>query len=451
MFRYVLALCAAALVAAACSSSASTTTTSLPPATTSDTTTGTTSDPTSETTVGSGVPEIDPGVVDELRTEVEELADIAAEIRGLPFIDPPNVVFLTEGELAARVRAEFEAELEPGEVEWTEALLDLLGLLDPQEQPLMDLYLDLLSEQVLGLYVSDTKELLVRADLEDLSVLSKTTVLHELIHALTDQHFDAGERVDDLVAGDRFDEASAYLSLLEGEATYFQFVYIADYLSAADAVALATEVAGADSSTLEETPYAIAETLFFRYEAGFDFALTLAQEEGVEGFNDANREPPTTTEQIAHPDRFFDAEPGLAVTLAPVAVAGYEVVEESTWGELQLLATFGQAIGEGAADQIADGWGGDAYRIMTSGPEVLFLLSYRADSERDATEVAEAFVTLATSSMDAGEEPVIGEDSSVTFSGEDFAFIDRSGDSVVFVAASDPAAGIAAAAALDLP
>jgi hypothetical protein len=444
MFRRFIVLCAGALVAAACSSSPSSTTTTTPattlppPATTGD------------TTVASEIPGIDPAVVERLRTEVEELAEIAAEIRGLPFIDPPNVVFLTEGELAARVRAEFESELEPGEVEWTEAVLDLFGLLDPQEQPLMDLYLDLLSEQVLGLYVSDTKELLVRADVEDLSVLSKTTVVHELIHALTDQHFDVGRRIDDLVAGDRFDEASAYLSLLEGEATYFQFVYIADYLSAADAVALATEITGADSSALEETPYAISETLFFRYENGFDFALALVQEEGIEGFNDADRDPPTTTEQIAHPDRFFDAEPGLEVTLPPVTLTGYEVVEESTWGELQLLATFGQAIGEGAADQIGDGWGGDAYRVMTSGSDVVFMLSYRADSVRDAREVAEAFVTLATNSMDAGE-PTLGDDSSVTFTGEDFAFIDRGGDSVVFVAASDPAAGAAAAAALNSP
>ncbi len=51
--------------------------------------------------------------------------------------------------------------------------------------------------------------------------------------------------------------------------------------------------------------------------------------------------------------------------------------------------------------------------------------------------------------MDTGEATP-AEDASVTFSGEDFAFVDISGSTVVFVAASDPAAGIAAAETLDL-
>ncbi|MDH3730636.1 MAG: hypothetical protein OES13_05890, partial [Acidimicrobiia bacterium] len=166
--------------------------------------------------------------------------------------------------------------------------------------------------------------------------------------------------------------------------------------------------------------------------------------------NDALASPPLTTEHIAHPATFFDEEAPLEVVLPMVDAPGYEVVEESTWGELGLLATFGQAIGEGAASQIGDGWGGDAYRILSNGTDVIFLFSYRADSDRDAAEVAEAFVDLATNSMDAGDSTE-GEDSSVTFEGEDFAFVDVAGDAVVFVAASDPLVGAAASGALNLP
>ena len=133
-----------------------------------------------------------------------------------------------------------------------------------------------------------------------------------------------------------------------------------------------------------------------------------------------------------------------------ITAAGYTVVESSTWGELGLLTTFGQAIGEGAAAQIGDGWGGDAYQILTSDTEIIFVLSYVGDSPADATEVAEAFMTLAAESMDTGEA-VVGEDGSVTFQGEDFAFVESAGTSVVFVAASDPAAGLAAVGAVDLP
>lgn len=381
---------------------------------------------------------------------MDALARIAEEIRGLSFIEQPTVVFLTEPELAARIVADFESELEPGELEWTQAWFDLLGLLDPESQPLTEVYADLLSEQVVGVYEPKTKELLVRADAPDLSVFSKTTVVHEMIHALSDQHFDVGARLEALVSDDRFDEASAYLSLLEGEATYFQFVYIADHLSTSEAVALGTEILGSDSTVLDRTPFVISEPLLFRYNAGFQLVLDIVEDLGIEGINEALRSPPLTTEHIAHPVAYFDEEPAVEVVLPAFVAPGYEVVEESTWGELGLLATFGQTIGEGAASQIGDGWGGDSYRILSNGSEVIFLFSYRADTDRDATEVAEAFVDLATRSMDAGE-PTEGEDSSTTFTGEDFAFVDLSGDSVVFVAASDPTVGEAAAGALNLP
>ena len=396
---------------------------------------------------GSG---LDPDLIESLRVEVEALARITEEVRGLSFIEEPTVVFLSEPELAARIVADFEAKLEPGELDWTETLLHLLGLLDPEVQSLAEVYNDLLSEQIAGRYVPETKELWVRADASDLSVLSKTTVVHEMVHALSDQHFGSGERLEALVEEDRFDEASAYLSLLEGEAMYFQFVYIAEHLSSSEAIALGMEILESDSAALDRTPYFISEPLFFRYEAGFELLLEIVEEQGIDGVNDALASPPLTTEHIAHPATFFDEEAPLEVVLPMVDAPGYEVVEESTWGELGLLATFGQAIGEGAASQIGDGWGGDAYRILSNGTDVIFLFSYRADSDRDAAEVAEAFVDLATNSMDAGDSTE-GEDSSVTFEGEDFAFVDVAGDAVVFVAASDPLVGAAASGALNLP
>jgi hypothetical protein len=436
------------VVAAACTSSSTTTTTpTTSPPTTASPTTASPDTSTTDTTGPEGTT-VDPGLAAALRDEIAELARITEDIRGLDFLDEPNVVILSEAELAERVREDFLSELEPGEVEWTAAWMDLMGLLDADQQSLLDIYLDLIGEQVIGLYVPDTRELLVRGDAEELSPLSRATVVHELIHALTDQHFDIDARLDALDEEERYDEVSAYLSLLEGEATYFQFVYITEHLSSAEALALATEALEAESPALDATPYSISEPLFFRYEAGFDFTLVLA-DDGIGAINDALREPPLSTEQIAHPERFETAEAPLAVSLPPLEIPGYEVVEESTWGELGLLATFGQVIGPGAADQIGDGWGGDGYRIMTSGDEVLFAFVYRGDTDRDATEVADAFVDLAGEVMDAGEGEA-ADDGSVTFSGEDFAFIDRAGDTVVFVAASDPATGEAAAATLAL-
>ena len=393
-------------------------------------------------------PGVDREVAEALRAEIAELVSVTEEIRGLQFLEEPSITVLSEQELAARIRADLESELEPDELETTQAWFQLLGLLPNDAPPLLDVYVNLLGEQVIGLYDLDTKELLVRGETAELSPLSRSTVVHELLHALADQHFDDGTALETLVDGERYDEASAFFSFLEGEATYFQLLYITERLSTSESLALATEALDQDTSALDATPYVISEPFFYRYEAGLDFVTAVAADGGIDALNQAHVIPPTTTEHISHPETYLEGEGADDVALPTTAVAGYEVVEESTWGELGLLATFGQLIGPGAASQIGDGWGGDAYRIMTSGDEVLFVLTYRGDTERDAEEVAEALADLAAA-MDAGEGET-ADDASVTFSGEDYAFVDRDGATVVFVAATDPEAGATAAGVVDL-
>ena len=53
------------------------------------------------------------------------------------------------------------------------------------------------------------------------------TLVHELIHALTDQHFDFGSRMEDLVDTQLYDPAFRVWSrLVEGDATLAEFVYV---------------------------------------------------------------------------------------------------------------------------------------------------------------------------------------------------------------------------------
>ena len=118
----------------------------------------------------------------------------AEEVRGLQFLADPIITVLTAEDLAARVRADIEEEIDPAEIVIDEAFFQLIGILDPGidlAQAITDLY----SEQVAGFYDHETKELVVGGDAE-MTALTKIIVVHELIHALADQHFDLSTLTD---------------------------------------------------------------------------------------------------------------------------------------------------------------------------------------------------------------------------------------------------------------
>ena len=75
-----------------------------------------------------------------------------------------------------------------------------------------------------GYYDDETREMVV-SGASTLSPLSKTIVVHELVHALTDEHYAFAAYSDDLWDADRFEEAYALQALVEGDATYYQIVY----------------------------------------------------------------------------------------------------------------------------------------------------------------------------------------------------------------------------------
>jgi hypothetical protein len=66
----------------------------------------------------------------------------------------------------------------------------------------------------------------------------------------------------------------------------------------------------------------------------------------------------------------------------------------------------------------------------------VFVLVYQGDQTEDAIEMA----TALTRYIDVGMA-VEGDGSGQTYTGEDYAFLSREGDRVVFVAATDPAVG----------
>jgi hypothetical protein len=401
----------------------STSTTEPPPTTTSAPPTTTTT-----TTTPAG----------EILAQVDDLIAETEAVRDLRFMSKPDVTVVDDQELADRVRQMITENVDADQISRDAALEELLGLI-PEGTDLLSLYQELYSEQVLGFYDGETKELVVPANGAELSAAQKVTLVHELTHALTDQHFSFSELSDRLDEEQRYDELSALQTITEGDATLTELHYAAG-LPADQQRAVITESLGQDTGVFDTAPVFIQDLLVFPYNAGLALLSSLwSSEDGYARIDDAYTDPPTTTEQVMHADKFKSREPALDVTLPGTPVDGYESVEESVWGELLFHVMFSQELGGQEADIAAGGWGGDRYRLLWNGTDVVFVLRYEGDTEQDAEEMESALNDYVTVAMEPTSSTADGQ--GVRFTGQTYAFVSRDGDQVVFIAAAERTAG----------
>src|SRR5262245_40527427 len=150
---------------------------------------------------------------------VERLVQFVEKERGLEFDHPVRVRFLDDAAFRERVAAW------SGDETAKERELDALEASDLYALGLATEVIDLAGAQaasdetdVLGFYDEDTKEMVVRGrDLSDTDV--RMTVVHELTHALQDQHFGL-HRLDKEFGGPGID------ALVEGDAELVTYAYL---------------------------------------------------------------------------------------------------------------------------------------------------------------------------------------------------------------------------------
>lgn len=417
-----------ALVVAACTSQTATTTTSgeagttLPgvPATTGAVPPST--DPTESTTStaadlsGLDVPQV-------VRDQLEDLITQAQEIRGLPFLIPPVITVVTTDELEARVRAAIGEDASDFPAD--EALYELLGLLEP-ESDLENILLDLYGEQVAGFYDGDTGEIVVPAREDGFSLLQQGTMVHELTHALTDQHFRFDPIFQTMAEEDRLDQVTAYQALIEGDATLVEVNWVRG-LSQSELGQLVAESLDIDTSSLNSVPSFIRDSLIFPYDSGLVFVQDLYDVGGWDEVNDAYGifpDLPGSSEQVITPGDYQRDLP-MTVALPTVDLAGYELERTSVWGEQGFRIMLDQVVSGSTSARAADGWGGDGYHQWFDGSNAAFLLVYEGDTDADLNELEDALLDFAIRSVPE----------------EAFVWVDSKDGQLFFIAALVPQVG----------
>jgi hypothetical protein len=124
-------------------------------------------------------------------------------------------------------------------------------------------------------------------------------------------------------------------------------------------------------------PLYLRETLVFPYTEGARFQNEVFRRMGKDAFTEVFRRPPTTSQQILHPAKYFDrVEPGMP-SFAPLALGkGYKDLTECVLGELDhaiLIRQYGTAA---QADAIAPHWRAGRYSLVENRSQGRVVLRY---------------------------------------------------------------------------
>ena len=237
-------------------------------------------------------------------------------IRGLRFTARVNTVEI-DRDLPAHLRAQVAKSLPYSVGEWGD-VMRALRLIDQKDtdEAIVSSLLDLYQSQVLAYYDPPSKTFYTIRQLPDAvksmpmgGALDAGVAVHELTHALQDQHFNIGAK--DLALRDDVDAGLAYHALIEGEASLVMLAYMVEQSGGSfDEMINSDLFSGALSSAASQNlpadgPRYFVEMLKFPYLDGLRFVIEAYRRGGWKELDRVDANPPRSTREILHPGDYF--------------------------------------------------------------------------------------------------------------------------------------------------
>ncbi len=275
----------------------------------------------------------------------------------------------------------------------TTTLYRLLGHLR-KDQDYLSVYLSFGSQDVLGLYSPLDDELWVvhedgaSIDFDHLPRQEKSTLAHELVHAVQDYHFHLDELYKTVV--DDLDLNLTSTAVIEGDAVTHEGIYTRQFTAIPGAGRM---LLLASAATVEQVPPSIQRELFFPYTTGTDWIRSIRAKKGTAAINEMLTRPPRGTAFIFHPERLDSGWQPATVTLPDLRAslgAGWSRESGGTFGEFQVRNYLQLRLDSGEASGAAAGWAGDHYEVYTNGSESVAAFRLRFGDNQAASRFASA-------------------------------------------------------------
>jgi hypothetical protein len=349
--------------------------------------------PTEEPTPAPIPPEIS-SQMDEIETQVIELRKLL----------PSGTVtrrLLNRDELRQMIEADFFEDYSVEEAQEDAIVLAALGLLEPGFD-MFNFYQDLLSEQVAGQYIQETQEIDVIHG-TGFGGTERLTYAHEYTHALQDQNYDIenGLKYSSEACEEDSERCAAIQALLEGDASMLELDWFYNHATSQDLTDIQNFYQDFESPVYDNAPAFLQEDFLFPYVYGQGFVEYLYDIGGWDAINAAYSNPPVSTEQILHTERYpldFPINPDYP-DLSPLLGDQWRELDSGVMGEwyTYLILAHGRdpnaRLDDTEAQIASDGWGGDIYIVYYNEEQetVLVIMHTDWESDNDARQFFDAF------------------------------------------------------------
>jgi hypothetical protein len=327
----------------------------------------------------------------------------------------------------------------PERIAADETIAKMLGLIPP-DMNVLEAQLELLEGQVGGFYDPEGEAFYLMEGFD--GGLARVILAHELGHALDDQLYDLDGGLEQ--RSGNTDATLAYHAVVEGSGTAVMTRWTLSNMEGLDLSGF-SKMQAEQTAALGNAPMLLWKPLLASYLCGAAFLARTSEVMVGQGkpaknadIDAAFQSPPRSTEQILHPEKYWEAErrdePRDAAHALAELPSGWEVLRQDRLGEL-LLAVLATAPADRTADlgnpfaiiaipftnDVAAGWGGDEALLLGAAGGQGRYLSLRTlwDSPRDAAEFHGALTLLLPSLRASAKELGKRADVELTYGAED--------------------------------
>jgi hypothetical protein len=382
----------------------------------------------------------------DIAQQMDKIQQQVMSYRGLKLKTSLKRALMTPDQLKDKVINDFFKDYTPADAQQDTDVLSALGLLEP-DFDLLTFYQKLYAEQIAGYYDQKTKDMYVISG-EAFGGTERMTYAHEFTHALQDQTYDIenGLNYNDAHCKADSEYCAAVSALMEGDATLSEYYWFARFSTDQDKQDVATFQQTYTSPVYDSAPTYMKDDFLFPYQQGYDFVNYLYGKNKWTSVNAAYKNPPVSTEQILHPEKYPNDVP-IKVTVPdflPTLGTGWKEVERNVMGEwyTYLILADGRnltyQLPKQDAKDAAAGWGGDTYVYYNNPDSSRFVLVWV--SQWDTTSDADQFfLTGRTYGNDRWGSSQTSSTSSVTWQTTDVGqmYMSESGSTVIWLMTPD--------------